>query len=318
MRNSNNGQATATVLNRSTQPKHKNKKLIKILKPYLFVLPITIFTILFSYYPFLKTFIFSLSKVNARGEITKFVGLSNYIDIFTRGDFLNAVLISLKFVVMYVPFAVLIPFLLALISNRSKFLTRFYQTCYALPMAVSMSATCLIFEQLLHRRVGIFNYLLDQAGFYENMTAIDWLNNKTWALVAITLIMVWAHLGFNFMLLLAAVRNVPSELLEAASLEGASYWRKVFTIVIPSVSPTLFFVFCTQMIRGLTVTGPVMILTKGGPLGATSTMIYYVYTTGFRAGNYTLGSTASICSFLITFVFLLLNFMYEKRGVSYD
>lgn len=316
MRNSNSGQAMAAVLNRNAQP--KKKKLIKILKPYLFLLPITIFTIAFSYYPFFKTFIFSLCKVNSKGKISKFVGISNYIDILQREDFQNAILVSLKFVIMFVPFAVLIPFLLALISNRSKFMTRFYQTCYALPMAVSMSATCLIFEQLLHRRVGIFNYLLDQVGFYSNMTAIDWLNSKTWALPAIVLVMLWAGLGFNFMLLLAAVRNVPSELLEAASLEGAGYWRKVFTIVLPSVSPTLFFVFCTQMIRGLTMTGPVMILTKGGPLSSTSTMIYYVYTTGFRSANYTLGSTASICSFLITFVFLLLNFMYEKRGVKYD
>lgn len=316
MRNSNNGQAVAAALNGSARP--NQKKLTKILKPYLFLLPITIFTLVFSYYPFLKTFVFSLCKVNARGQISKFVGISNYIDILQRGDFQNAIIVSLKFVVMFVPFAVTIPFLLALIANRPKFLTRFYQTCYALPMAVSMSATCLIFEQLLHRRVGIFNYLLDQVGFYSNMTAIDWLNSKTWALPAIALVMLWAGLGFNFMLILAAVRNVPTELLEAASLEGAGYWRKVITIVIPSVSPTLFFVFCTQMIRGLTMTGPVMILTKGGPLSSTSTMIYYVYTTGFRSGNYTLGSTASICSFILTFVFLLLNFMYEKKGVKYD
>jgi sn-glycerol 3-phosphate transport system permease protein len=313
---SNNSHAMTTAINRDAQP--SKKKLITILKPYLFLLPITIFTIIFSYYPFIKTFVFSLCKINAKGEISKFVGLDNYIDILQRPDFQNSILISLKFVVLFVPFAVLIPFLLALIANRPKFLTKFYQTCYALPMAVSMSATCLIFEQLLHRRVGIFNYLLDKVGFYDNMTAIDWLNSKTWALPAIALVMLWAGLGFNFMLLLAAVRNVSSELLEAASLEGASYWRKVFTIVIPSVSPTLFFVFCTQMIRGLTMTGPVMILTKGGPLSSTSTMIYYVYTTGFRSGNYTLGSTASICAFIITFIFLLLNFMYEKRGVNYD
>ena len=313
---SNNSQATANVLSLNTQP--PKKKLVKVLKPYLFILPILIFTVAFSYYPFIKTFIFSLSKVNAKGQITKFVGFSNYIDIVQRKDFQAAIVISLKFVLMFVPFAVLLPFLLALIANRPKFLTRFYQTCYALPMAVSMSATCLIFEQLMHRRVGIFNYLLDQVGFYNNMTVIDWLNNKTWALPAIALVTLWSGIGFNFMLLLAAVRNVPAELLEAASLEGAGYWRKVFTIVLPSVSPTLFFVFCTQMIRGLTMTGPVMILTKGGPLSSTSTMIYYVYTAGFRAGNYTLGSTASICSFIITFAFLLLNFMYEKKGVKYD
>lgn len=116
MRNSNNGQAMAAALNGSARP--KQKKLTRTLKPYLFLLPITIFTIVFSYYPFLKTFVFSLCKVNARGQIKKFVGISNYIDILQREDFQNAIIVSLKFVVMYVPFAVLIPFLLALIANR--------------------------------------------------------------------------------------------------------------------------------------------------------------------------------------------------------
>lgn len=297
--------------------RHK-KKLAKIIKPYLFLAPITIFTLLFSYYPFIKTFIFSLSKVNVAGEITKFVGLDNYIDIWQRPDFMNAIKVSLKFAVMFVPLAVICPLLLALIANRAKFMTRFYQTCFALPMAVSMSASCLIFKQLLHRRVGLFNYFLDKLGAYDNTTAIDWLSNPNWALPALVFIMIWTGIGFNFMLMLAAVRNVPTELLEAASLEGASYWQKVRKIVIPVISPTLFFVLCTQMVKGLTMSGPAMVLTNGGPLGATTTMIYYVYSTGFKSTNYALGSTASICSFLIAFIFLLFNFKYEKRGVNYD
>jgi sn-glycerol 3-phosphate transport system permease protein len=297
--------------------RHK-KSLIRVLKPYLFLTPILIFVILFSYYPFLKTFIFSLYKVNVAGELTRFVGFDNYINLWKRPDFVNSILVSLKFAAMFVPLAVIVPLLLALVADKPKFMTKFYQTSYALPMAVSMSATCLIFEQLLHRRVGLLNYLLDKLGIYENMTAIDWLNNSTWALPAIVLIFVWTGIGFDFMLLLAAVRNVPNELLEAASLEGAGYWRKVFTVVLPTISPTLFFVICTQMIKGLTMAGPVMILTGGGPLGATSTMIYYVYTTGFRSTNYAVGSTASVIAFLITFVFLLFNFIYEKKGVNYD
>lgn len=294
------------------------KSLTKVLKPYLFIAPILFFVIVFSYYPFLKTFIFSFFKVSVSGELTKFVGLGNYIDVWKRPDFLNAILVSFKFAIMYVPLGVIFPLLLALVASKPKFLTKFYQTCFALPMAVSISAACLIFEQLLHRRVGLLNYLLERFGLYDNMTPIDWLNNSKWALPALVIIVVWSGIGFNFMLLLAAVRNVPSELLEAASLEGAGYWRKVITIVLPSISPTLFFVICTQIIKGLTVAGPVMILTGGGPLGSTSTMIYYVYTTGFRSTNYSLGSTASIIAFIITFIFLLFNFMYEKRGVNYD
>ncbi|MNJ70985.1 sn-glycerol-3-phosphate transport system permease protein UgpA [compost metagenome] len=120
------------------------------------------------------------------------------------------------------------------------------------------------------------------------------------------------------MLLLAAVRNVPQDLSESAVIDGAGYWTKTFKITIPMITPTLFFVVCTQIIVGLTAVAPVMILTQGGPLGSTSTLIYYVYTSGFRSLNYTLGSTASICAFLLTLVFLLVNFLYEKRGVVYE
>jgi len=273
---------------------------------------------MFSYYPFFKTFIYSLLTVNVRAEIKEFVGLKNYIEIFTRPDFVKSILVTFKFALMYLPLAVTIPLALALIANKKKPFSDLYQTLYALPMAVSMSAGCLIFEQFYQRKAGILNYMLNQLGLMQNTTDINWLNDKVWALPALVLIVVWLHIGFNFMLLLAAVRNVPQELIESAELDGAGYWSKTLKITLPMVSPTIFFVICTQTVAALTMSGPVMILTKGGPLNTTSTLIYYVYTTGFRSTNYSLGSTASIYAFLLTFFFLLINFLYEKKGVVYE
>lgn len=294
------------------------QRIVQFQKPYLFVLPILVFAIAFSYYPFIRTLLYSLSAVNKQGEITRFVGLKNYLSIFSREEFMNAIGVTLKFALLYVPLAVILPYTLALIANRRKLFSNIYQTLFALPMAVSVSASCYIFQQLLHRKIGLVNYFLEIIGLMQNKTNIDWLGDKTWALPSLAVIMIWIHIGFNFMLLLAAVRNVPDELLEAANLEGCGYWRKVFHIVIPITSPTIFFVFCTQMVAGIMMNAPTMILTKGGPVNSTSTMIYYVYTTGFRSGNYAIGSTASIVTFLLAFIFLMFNFMYEKKGVVYD
>ncbi len=294
------------------------RKIIEYQKPYLFLLPILIFAIAFSYYPFIRTLLYSLSAVNKQGEIVRFVGLKNYLSIFSREEFMNAIGVTLKFTLIYVPLAVIVPFTLALIANSKKMFSNIYQTLFALPMAVSVSAACYIFQQLLHRKIGLVNYLLEITGIMQNKTNIDWLNDKTWALPSLAVILIWIHIGFNFMLLLSAVRNVPDELIEAADLEGCGYWRKVFHIVIPITSPTIFFVFCTQMVAGIMMNAPTMILTKGGPVNTTSTMIYYVYTTGFRSGNYALGSTASIVTFLLAFIFLMFNFMYEKKRVVYD
>ena len=298
--------------------KSLGKKIVEFQKPYLFVLPILIFAVAFSYYPFIRTLLYSLSAVNKSGEIVKFVGLKNYLSIFSREEFINAIGVTLKFTLIYVPIAVALPYTLALIANRRKLFSNVYQTLFALPMAVSVSASCYIFQQLLHRKIGLVNYLLEVLGFMQNKTNIDWLGDKTWALPSLAVIMIWIHIGFNFMLLLAAVRNVPDELIEAANLEGCGYWRKVFKIVIPITSPTIFFVFCTQMVAGIMMNAPTMILTKGGPVNSTSTMIYYVYTTGFRSGNFAIGSTASIATFLLAFIFLMFNFLYEKKGVVYD
>lgn len=287
-------------------------------KPYLFLLPILFFSLAFFYYPFVRTIVYSLSTVNKRGQVVDFVGLQNYIGIFKRPEFINAINVTLRFVLMYVPAAIILPFLLALMANKRKLFSNVYQTLYALPMAVSVSAACYIFKQLLHRKIGLINYLLNSLGFMQNKTNIDWLNDRTWALPSLALISIWMHIGFNFMLLLAAVRNVPEELLESADLDGYSYLQKVVHIIIPMTSPTIFFVTCTQMIAGIMMNAPTMILTKGDPVNSTSTLVYYIYTSGFRSGNYSLGSTASIVTFLIALVFLLFNFLYEKKGVVYD
>jgi len=295
----------------------KRRKRIQTFKAYLFLAPIIPFILAFDYFPFIRTFIYSLSTVNSRGEIVDFVGLQNYINIFGRKEFINSVLVTLKFTAMYVPLAIICPLLLALIASHKKPFSSVYQLLYSIPMAVSMAATCLIFENMLTRN-GLLNYISNLLGFMSNSTDINWLGDATWALPSLVMVSVWTLMGFDFMLLLAAVRNVPQDLSESAVIDGAGYWTKTLKITIPMISPTLFFVTCTQIIVGLTTIAPVMILTHGDPLGKTSTLIYYVYTTGFRSLNYTVGSTASIIAFLLTLVFLLVNFLYEKRGVVYE
>lgn len=295
----------------------KRKRRKDIWKAYLFVLPIIPFILVFDYFPFLRTFIYSLSSVNAQGKIIRFVGLDNYMNLFGRQEFVNALLVTLKFTAMYVPLAIVCPLLLALIAAPKNLFAKTSQLLYCIPMGVSMAVTCLIFEQFFGR-TGLLNYLLNLLGLLQNTTAMNWLQDQTWALPSLVIPMVWTHMGFDFLLMLAAVRNVPQDLLESAEMDGASYWKKTFRITLPLISPTLFFVICTQIIVGLTMVAPVMILTKGGPLGATSTLIYYIYTSGFRSINYSLASTASICAFILTFIFLLFNFLYEKKGVIYE
>ncbi|MDP4152450.1 MAG: sugar ABC transporter permease [Bacillota bacterium] len=298
-------------------PRKKPKPLHKVLEPYLFLLPVFVFIIMFSYYPFVKTIAYSLSRVDVRGNIREFIGFENYLNVFKSKDFINALIVTLKYAAMELPFAVVVPLCLALLANRKRLFSSVYETMYAMPMAVSMSAAALIFKQLYNPKVGLVNYWLNMLGIMSNKTDINWLANKTYALPSLVFLAVWAGVGFHYMLLLAAVRGVPNDLLENADLAGANAFQKVWHVTLPIISPTLFFVFCTCTIGSLMVSSPMLILTSGGPNKTTTSLIYYIYSSGFQSSNYALGATVSILAFLLTFIFVFFNFAYEKKGVFY-
>lgn len=298
----------------------KRKKIVftsKSLKPYLFILPMFLLATMFSYYPFFRTLEMSLSKVSSNAQIKAFNGFTNYVKLFGKEAFWNSIIVTLKYTLMYLPLSILFPLMLALIARKKQFGTNIYQTLFSLPMVMSTVAWCTVFAQIYNRKNGLLNYFLSLLGVYNNLTLIDFLNDKAWALPALTLIQLW-HVGFSFMLLLAALRNVPQDQLESVSLDGAGYWRSVRSIMIPNISPTLFFLLCTNMISSLMMSGPSLILTQGGPQNATTTLVYYIYMSGFSNMNYAYGSAASIVAFVITFAFTLMNFMYEKKGVVYQ
>ena len=287
------------------------------LKPFLFIFPIVFFATAFTYYPFVKTLAMSFSKVSSIGEIRSYVGFYNYEKLFGREAFINALLTTFRYTLMYLPLSIILPLLLALLARQKRRGSGMYQTMFSLPMVMSTVAWCTVFSEMYRVKNGFINYFLTQLGVYNNLTLINWLNDKTWALPALTLIQLW-HIGFSFMLLLAALRNVPEEQLESVTLDGAGYWASIWHIMLPSVSPTLFFLLCTNMISALMMNGPVLILTSGGPQNTTTTLIYYIYNAGFSNSNYAMGSTASVVAFAITLAFTLLNFLYEKKGVVYQ
>lgn len=289
----------------------------RTLKPFLYILPIVFFATVFTYYPFIKTLIFSLCKVSSNAQIKSFNGFTNYTKLLGKEAFWNALWVTLRYTAMYLPLSILLPFSLALVARKKKFGSNIYQTLFSLPMVMSTVAWCMVFSQIYNRKSGLLNYTLTMLGVYKNLTLIDFLNDKVWALPALVLIQLW-HVGFSYILLLAALRNVPDEQLESVSLDGAGYWRSVWTIMLPNVSPTIFFLLCTNMIASLMMNGPVLILTSGGPQNSTTTLIYYIYMAGFSNLNYAMGSTASIIVFLLTLTFTLLNFQYEKKGVVYQ
>lgn len=279
-------------------------------KPYLFLLPMLALAVGFVYYPFLKTVAQSVSVVNFRGEITGFAGLDNFRYLFSRREFGIAIENTLKLMLINVPVTMLLTVLLAWFCNRRTFLSPVYEMMLALSMAVSMPVITLIYKVLLNPSVGIVNYALG--------LSVGWYTDRHTAMAGILMLTVWMGIGFNFVLLLSAFRGVPEDLIGSARLDGAGPLRVLFSVQLPLISPTLLYVACTNMIQAMMTSGPVMILTQGGPSRSTTTLIYLMYTAGYRSANYGLAAAVSLVAFAMTFSFAALLFLTERKRVHYQ
>lgn len=285
-------------------------KKAKKIEPYVYLLPALAYFCIFSFYPFLKTVILTFFTLNANGQVKGFAGLENYIHVLTDELFLKSIWNTLIYVVLASPVAIIIALILSVLANKRTRTSSIYETMFSLTMAMSMSVTAMIFKIMYNPNIGIINKLL--------MTKINWLNDPNYAMVSLSMISVWMNIGFNFLFLLAAVRGVPGELLESADIDGASLFQKVTRIILPMISPTLFFLVCTSLAKNIIMSGLPIILTEGGPKGSTTTMIYYMYKQAFGNMNYNAAYAAAVITFLFTLVAMIISFSFEKKGVHYS
>lgn len=287
-----------------------SRRIYQTAEPYLFLLPALFFAIAFTYYPFIETIINSLYKLNVRAERSSFIGFKNYAMVLGNSNFRNALINSLRFTAMTVPFDVLVSLMLAFLAERRRRFSRLYEVLFSIPMAISMSAACMIFKLLLNNSIGLFNcfFRLDIAWFYD----------RNFAMVGLAIITVWMNLGYNFLYLSAALRNVPQEVQEAAIVDGARWHQRTLRVTLPLITPTLFYLTCIDIVSNMMMSGPVMVLTNGGPRRSTETLVYHMYEKSVSGTSTGYGYAVSILIFLIVFLLILFTFRMEKKGVHYS
>ena len=285
----------------------KTRRSIKIA---LFLAPILVFAVLFVYYPFVKTIINSFSIVNQKGNVTGFAGLDNYKYVFGRNDFKKSILNSLIITGINVPITLVVTILLALIANKKRRLSPLYETLFTMPMAVSMSAACMVFKSMFSPTLGIINAMLG--------TQLGWFESRATALYTIIILTVWMGIGFDFLLFLSALRGIPSHIMEATRLDGAGLFTRIFKIQLPLISPTILYVMCTNLVLAMMCSAPMIIITQGGPSRSTTSLMYLMFASGYGSSNYSLAAVVSIVTFLLTFGFTVVAFMFERKKVHYQ
>ena len=280
------------------------------LEPYLYLTPALIYFTIFSFYPFIKTVLSSFFVLDANGVVKGFAGLDNYVKVLTDPLFIQSIFNTLLYVVLASPVAIIIALILALVANKKTRTSSIYETIFSLTMAMSMSVTAMIFKIMYIPNIGFISKLLQ--------TKINWLNDSKYAMLSLSAISVWMNIGFNFLFLLAAIRGVPNELLESCLIDGATGFQRVRRVILPLISPTVFFLICNSLAKNVIMSGLPIILTQGGPKGSTTTMIYYMYKNAFNNMNYNYAYASAIITFLLTLVLMLISFSFEKKGVHYS
>ena len=293
--------------------KRRRKTLYERLEPWLFLLPALAVFVVFLYYPFFKTVYLSAFLTNRYGEAKVFVGLKNYTDILTgtrSGEFWNSIWVTVRFVFFVTLGGLTMGIVTSLLVEKRFPGNAFASAIFAMPIAIASSAASMSFKMILHPSIGLLNKLLG--------TQVNWLNDIRYTFGVICVLAVWLATGINFIFISAGLRNIPGELYESAAIDGANGWDKFRCITFPCLSPTLFFQVIIDVINAFQTFNIVKILTLGGPMESTNTIVYSIYLDAFR--NFRFGSAAarSIILFLIIMTVTLIQFRAEKRSVHYS
>jgi multiple sugar transport system permease protein len=229
----------------------------------------------------------------------RFTGLHNYLELLHRPVFWTALGNTLYFVAVGVPLSIAVSLVAALLLN-SRF-ARWHalmRTALFAPVVTTVVAVAVIWRYLLHTRYGLINYALSGVG----LDPIDWLGNPHWAMPAIIVFAVWKNFGYNMLIFLAALQAIPGELYEAARIDGASAARQLRHITLPMLGPTLFMVGIMTLAGYFQLFAEPYVLTQGGPVQSTVSVLYLMYEDGFRWWNLGVGSAVAFLLFALILV----------------
>lgn len=278
----------------------------------LFSLPQTISLFFLGILPVIIAFVLSMFDWNGfRAPI--FIGFDNFKYIFGHDDLTIALKNTVYYTLIYVPCNIVLSLLLAMLLNKAKG-KLFYRAVFFLPQIVTSVAIAVIWCWIFQPQYGILNILCQMLGLQTH----EWLRDATTVMPAIIAMSVWWGLGYNTVLFLAALQNVPATYLEAAEIDGASKFQRFLHVTLPMISPTTLLVTITSLINSFQVFDQCYLLTNGGPAKRTYTMAIYIYDTAFKQFKLGRASAISLIMFVIIVIISTIQFWLSNKWVNYE
>ena len=280
--------------------------------PYLFLLPAAAVLIVFFFIPFFQTFGLSFFDYSSSIYNPTFNGLDNYAKLFREPVFYKVMFNTFMYLVIAVPFLITFPLFLAILINQKIRGITLYKILLYLPVIVSIVVAAIAFKWL-YAGQGILNYVLSLI----HLPPINWLIDTRWALFSVAVVTIWKGIGYYMMIYLASLMSVPQELYEACDIDGAGFLRKHLTVTIPHIMPTIALVSTISTISAMKVFAEIYVMTKGGPLDSTKTIVYYIYERAFENLDLGYASALAVILLVIVMIFSLINILcFEKNKYS--
>ncbi|GKS11579.1 carbohydrate ABC transporter permease [Paenibacillus chitinolyticus] len=281
---------------------------------YFFLAPSLIIFATFLFYPMLRSVYLSMTLTDPRGRVAEFVWFDNFVDLFQSGQFYSDLKVTLLFILYTVPTSIIWALLLAAITHNKLKGMKIFQFVFSLPLVISVGTGSIIWLLLFHPTAGMLNYFLSLV----HIQAIPWLTDPAWALISVSLMTVWMNMGFLFIVLSSGMQGVPEEIYESAKIDGSGPVRTFLQIVLPLLSPTLFFALIVSVIGAFQAFGQINILTKGGPMDSTNVVVYSIYQEAFVNFRFGTGSAEALILFFIILILTVLQFTVLEKKVHYQ
>ncbi len=293
----------------------RSRNLTRNLEGYLFIAPSYTLMLLFSALPILFSMYISFSQWDMISGLDniKLTGVGNYEKMWSDIWFTQSLFNNILFMLVVVPSTLVIALLMAVLINDYVIGKDFVRLSVFLPHITNIVAISLIWS-MLYSKEGPFVYVLKFLGV-QNPPNI--LADVVWAMPSIMLMIIWMNIGYSALIYVGGLQGIPKELYEAADIDGVSWWQRLTKITVPMLSPTTFFLLITQIINSFKVFGPIQIMTQGGPVRATTVLVYYIYTAAFQFYKFGYASSIAMVLFLIILVITAIQWRGQKKWVNY-
>jgi multiple sugar transport system permease protein len=303
--------STTTALSKPILKAHRRIKWREQGVAYLFLLPALVIFTLVTWYPIFNTILYSFQKVNLAG-FQGWVGFSNYVRMFGNPIFYKAWQNTIIYVLLSLVMGAMVPIFLALIINEMRGLSSFFQTVVYLPTLIPIAVGLIVWRQIYAPEGGILNSLLA----FVNVKPQLWLQNPILAKPALIVIMTWIGAGGATLLYLYALREIPTELFEAAELDGFSVLQRIFYIALPLLRSRIQIMLVLQVITVAQVFTEPFILTNGGPANSTTSPVLEIYNTAFTRTDFGLASAWGVSMLVALSAFSILYIIFSRNDVS--